>query len=168
MLRSARLHDAVTVLAILGAVAPVSAATGPRFDPVQFFAGRTEGRGTLKIVLTKRQSVVVHCRGRIMSDGALVLDQTVIEGDKPPATRQWTFRPAGPGRFAGTLSDAAGPIAGSVTGSRLHLHFQMRGGIVADQRLDLAADGASAQNHMTFRKFGVVVGTLDETIRRGG
>ena len=137
----------------------------PVFDPASFFAGRTVGTATLTVVLAKPTPVHVDGRGRV-DGGVLTLDQTVAEGGKAATTRQWTFRPAGPGRYAGTLSDAAGPVAGEVTGNRLHLHFKMTGGIVADQRIDLAADGQSAHNRMTFRKFGIVVARLDEIIRR--
>lgn len=136
------------------------------FDPARFFAGRTQGTGSLKIIAAKRKPVHVEGRGRVDSDGVLVLNQTVIEGDKAPTGRRWTFRQIAPSRYTGTLSDAAGPVAGDVTGNRLHLHFKMHGGIVADQLLDLAADGQSAHNRMTFRKFGVVVARLDEIIRR--
>ena len=138
----------------------------PVFDPLVFFAGRTEGRGSLKIMAAAGQPVTVHGRGRLAGDGTLRLDQTVIEGDKAPTDRRWTFTAAGPGHYTGTLTDAAGPVAGDVTGNRLHLHFRMHGGIVADQNIDLAPDGQSAHNRMTFRKLGVVVARLDETIRR--
>jgi hypothetical protein len=137
----------------------------PTFDPLVFFAGRTEGRGILKVVLSPHKPVVVHGIGRV-SDDVLTLDQTVTEGDKPPAERRWTFTALGRGRYAGTLTDATGPVAGDVTGNRLHLHFHMKGGIVADQRIDLAPGGQSAHNRMSFRKFGIVVARLDETIRR--
>lgn len=150
------------LLATIGAAAP---ADPPTFDPLTFFAHRTEGRGTLKTIVGKATPVVVNGTGRV-ADDALTLDQTVRQGDKAATIRRWTFRAAGAGRYAGTLSDAAGPVAGNVAGRRLHLHFRMHGGIVADQWLDLAADGQSAQNHMTFRKFGVRVAVLDETIRR--
>jgi hypothetical protein len=137
----------------------------PIFDPARFFAGATHGSGSLKVVVSKRVQVEVEGHGQV--DGnVLTLDQTVREGSEPPSTRRWTFRPLGSGRYAGTLSDAAGPVAGDVTGNRLHLHFRMKGGIVADQLLDLAPDGQSAHNLMSFRKFGIVVARLDETIRR--
>ena len=42
----------------------------------------------------------------------------------------------------------------------------MKSDIIADQLLDLAPDGQSTHNRMRFRKFGVVVARLDETIRR--
>lgn len=142
------------------------AAPAPTFVPARFFAGHTEGRGTLRSALTSAKPVVVHGEGRVDAAGVLTLDQTVIEGDKPAMMRSWNFRPAAAGHYTGTLSDAAGPVAGDVSGNRLHLHFRMHGGVVADQAIDLAPDGASAHNRMTFRKFGIVVAALDETIRR--
>lgn len=138
----------------------------PVFDPLRFFDGTTHGTATLQIILKPRTPVRVEGHGRVGGDGILTLDQTVTEGDKPPTKRRWTFTPLGHGRYAGMLSDAAGPVAGDVTGNRLHLHFRMKGGVVADQLLDLAPDGQSAHNRMRFRKFGVVVARLDETIRK--
>lgn len=161
-----RLACGVALAAAGSAGSAAAVPSGPTFDPLVFFAGRTEGRGSLKIMLSRARSVTVHGRGRVEPDGTLVLEQTVIEGDKAPADRRWTFRPAGPGRYTGTLTDAAGPVAGDVAGSRLHLHFRMHGRITADQRLDLAPDGQSAHNRMTFRKMGMVVARLDETIVR--
>lgn len=158
-------------VALFVALLPVAATAGPPpaspvFDPLTFFAGRTEGQGSLRIMLSRARPIVVSGSGRVERDGSLTLDQTVIEGDHAPTVRRWTFRAIGPGRYTGTLSDAAGAVAGDVSGSRLHLRFRMHGGIVADQRLDLGVDGASAHNRMTFRKFGVIVARLNETIRR--
>lgn len=150
---------------LLAAAVVASPAAAATFDPLTFFAGQTEGRGTLRVMLSRRRPVVVHGHGRV-ADGTLVLDQIVIGGGDAPSERRWTFRAAGPGRYTGTLSDATGPVAGTVDGPRLHLHFHVHRGIVADQWLDLAPDGASAHNRMTFRKMGVVVARLDETIRR--
>ncbi len=152
------------MLVIAAWASPGSAAT---FDPIGFFAGHTEGRGTLRVMLSRRRPVSVHGRGRVERDGSLVLDQTVAGGGADaPSERRWTFTPAGVGRYTGTLTDATGPVAGMVDGPRLHLHFHVKHGIVADQWLDLAADGHSAHNRMTFRKFGMVVARLDETITR--
>jgi len=160
-IRLAPVAFAAAFAAVLAA--PAAAAT---FDPLTFFAGHTEGRGTLKVVVGPHTPVIVHGRGHVDGDGSLVLEQTVVEGRKRPGERRWTFRALGGGRYAGTLSDAAGPVVGEVAGPRLHLHFHMRGGIVADQRLDLSSDGQQAHNRMTFRKLGVIVARLDETIRR--
>ena len=141
-------------------------AAGPPFVAERFFAGRTEGTGTLRIAFKKPVASIVHGRGRVEPDGTLVLDQTVIEGSKPATTRQWRIRASGPGHYAGTLTDASGPVAGEVTGNRLHLTFAMKGGLHADQKLDLAPDGQSAHNIMVISKLGVTVASLDEMIRR--
>lgn len=140
----------------------------PVFDPAVFFAGATHGTGSLKVMASKRAAVDVEGHGKVDGTGVLTLDQIVRQGGKPLTKRRWTFRPLGGGRYAGTLSDAAGPVAGNVSGNRLHLHFRMKGGIVADQLIDLAPDGQSAHNRMSFRKLGIVVARLDETIRRVG
>jgi len=139
----------------------------PLFDPLRFFAGTTHGTASLRVLIGRRTPVQVEGHGHVGADGVLTLDQNVVEGRKPATTRRWTFTRQGNGRYAGTLSDAAGPVAGDVTGNRLHLHFRMKSGIVADQLLDLAPDGQSAHNRMTVRKFGIIVARLDETIRRG-
>lgn len=144
----------------LAAVAP-----SPHFVAETFFAGRTEGVGTLRIAFRKPVTVIVHGHGVVAPDGAIMLDQTVLEGSKPATTRQWRIA-AGPERYTGSLSDAAGPVTGTVTGNRLHLVFAMKGGLHADQQLDLAADGASAHNIMVITKLGMTVASLDETIRR--
>jgi hypothetical protein len=143
-----------------------AAAPAPVFDPLTFFAGRTEGTATLKIVLRAARAVRVQGSGRVEPDGVLVLDQIVEQEGKPATRRQWRIHRTGPGVYAGTLSDAVGPIAGEVSGNRLHLSFTMKGGLATDQWLTLAPDGRSAANLLTARKFGVTVARLDETIRK--
>lgn len=141
------------------------AAAAPVFDPFVFFAGATEGVGRLKVVLRRGRRIQVTGSGR-MEDGVLVLDQVIAEEGKPVRTRQWRIRRDGPGRYAGTLTDARGPIAGQTRGDRLILRYRTGGGIAIEQRLVLAADGRSAGNRLTARKFGVRVAVLTETIRR--
>ena len=136
------------------------------FSPQQFFAGRTEGDGMLRKIMSKPDHVLVHGSGRIEPDSTLVVDQTVLDAAKPPKHRAWRIREIAPGRYAGTLSDAAGPIAGDASGNRLHLHFRMKGGLDAQQWLTLAPDRRSVHNVMRIRKFGMLVATLDETIRK--
>jgi len=140
-------------------------APGRRFDPRVFFDGRSRGEGRLKVVF--RAARLVHVRSEGHREGpTLVLEQRVAEEGERPRTRTWRIREVAPGRYAGTLSDAAGPVSGATQGNRLHLWFRMKGGLKADQWLTLAPDGCSAHNLMKVRKLGVVVATLDETIRR--
>ncbi|WP_375403792.1 DUF3833 family protein [uncultured Sphingomonas sp.] len=158
----------LTLAACAPAAAPaaLAAAPTPVFDPLIFFAGLTEGTAKLKIVLRAARAVRVEGSGTIRPDGALVLDQTVAQEGKPATRRRWRIHRTGPTTYAGTLSDAVGPIAGEVTGNRLHLSFTMKGGLATDQWLTLSPDGRSAANILTARKFGVTVARLDETIRK--
>ena len=78
----------------------------------------------------------------------------------------WCMRQVSPGRYAGTLSDAAGPVTGYADGNMLHLRFRMAGGLVAEQKLYLQPDGRTVLNRMTVRKLSVVVAKLAETIRQ--
>lgn len=141
-------------------------AAGPTFSAQIFFSGRTEGDGQVRIVLAASHPIRVHGTGHIEADGTLVLDQTVEAAGKPAKQRQWRIRQVAPGRYAGMLTDATGPVAGDVSGNRLHLAFRMKGRLDVQQWLTLAPDARSARNHMIVRKFGVVVAVLDETIRK--
>lgn len=141
-------------------------APGPAFDPIAFFAGRTEGHGTLRIIAHARQPVLVVGRGAVAPDGSITLDQDVRQGDEPPKHRQWRLHRVAPGRYAGTLTDAFGPVTGEVEGNRLTLAFTMKGGLHARQWLYLQPRGQAARNRLVITKFGVPVASLDETIER--
>ena len=101
-----------------------------------------------------------------MQGEALVLDQTVTMGGKPPKHRHWRLIRTGPSRYAGTLSDAPGGFTGDVVGNRLHLAFTMKGGLSTEQLLTLAPDGRSAHNVMIVRKLGIRAAVLTEDIRK--
>ena len=146
------------------ATPPVAPAEQPRFDPLVFFEGRLVGEGRLDTMMSGTVPVRVESAGRV-EGGVLRLEQTIHEGDKPPRTREWTMRRAGPGRITGTLTDAEGPVAGTIEGNRLHLSFPMEDGLQAEQTLTLAPDGRSASNVMKVRMMGVTVAALSETIR---
>ena len=149
-----------------GGFAPIVSGGVPAFDPLVFFAGHTEGDGHLHVILSHVRDVRVHGTGEIAADGSLRLVQMVEQQGKPPERRQWLIRQAGPGRYAGTLTDARGPIGADVERGRLRIRFHTTNGYSAEQWLVLAPDGQSARNHMTFRKLGLVVATLDERIAR--
>lgn len=141
-------------------------AAAAAFDPLTFFAGRTEGRATLKVVLRHTHAVRVHGHGRRQRDGSLILDQTVEEEGKPATTRQWRLHRVGPGRYAGTLTDAVGPVTAEVRGNRLHIRYRAKGKVGIEQWLTLAPDGRSADNRLTATKLGIPVARLHETIRK--
>jgi hypothetical protein len=163
-------YAAMMILSLLlAAAAPQSAAPAPapRFDPLLFFNGLSRGEGRLKVAMRARQLVNVRSSGERRGN-TLVVEQRIEEEGKPARERTWEIREVSPGRYSGTLSDAAGPVTGETRGNRLHLSFKMKGGLKADQWLTLAPDGQSAHNILKVRKLGVVVATLDETIRRTG
>jgi hypothetical protein len=145
---------------------PELAAPRPLFRAEQFFAGRTEGRGSLKVMFKDTQQVRVEGIGRAEPDGTLVLDQIVRRGTIKPQKRQWRIRPVGQGRYEGTLTDATGPVRGEVTGNLFHLRYPMKGGVNAEQWIYLQPDGRTALNRMRITKLGVTVGRLEETIRK--
>ena len=138
----------------------------PGFDPVAFFAGRTEGKGVLRIAFHAPASTLVEGEGSRGPGGAISLAQEVKRAGHVSSHRRWLIRPLGGGRFAGTLTDAVGPVSGEVGGNRLHLVFRMRGGLHAEQWLYLRPGGQVADNVMLVRKFGLPVARLDETITR--
>lgn len=144
---------------------PVEAAA-PAFPVARFFSGRTEGEGVLSVMLSGSRAIRVSSRGRSEADGTIILDQVIHEEGKPARSRTWRLREVAPGRYVGTLSDAAGPVAGAAASNRLHLRIPMRGGMQADQWLTLAPDGRSARNVMRVRKLGITIAALDETIRK--
>lgn len=158
------------LLACAGCVSTDHLATAqspaPLFDPAAFFSGRTEGRGTLSVVLRRPRTTLVRGEGRRAPDGGIVLEQTVTQGDGRPTRRTWHLRETAPGRWTGTLSDASGPVTGSVSGNRLYLSFRMKGGLKAQQWLYLQQGGQVARNVMVIRKYGLPVARLVETITR--
>ena len=141
-------------------------APAPVFSPETFFAGRTEGRGVLSSVLAQPRQVAVHGVGQVAPDGTITLEQSVEQDGKPPRQRRWTLRRAGPDRFVGTLTGARGPVVAQVRGNRMHIRFEMNDGLIAEQWIYLQPGGRTALNRMSITKFGMLVATLDETVRR--
>lgn len=153
----------------LGQSQPSAAAVAAsrNFDPIAFFNGSTEGRGTLKKALSGKQKTHVTGTGVVKADGQLIIDQVVkIEGEKTQ-TRHWQLREGKPGNYSGTISDAKGLVTAAVAGNQLNIKYKMKeGGYSVAQVLTMAADGKSVHNAMKIKKFGIVFATIDETIRK--
>ena len=148
-------------------MSPPAAHAAPVFDPFKFFLGRSHGDGQLKVITKSYQSINVDSVGRVDGD-TLVINQHISPRDGTPRDRQWRLKRDGPGRYAGTLTDAVGPVTADVEGDRLHIRYASKDGAV-EQYLSLAPDTTYADNRMTVKRMGVVVATLEETItRRGG
>ena len=135
--------------------------------PEHFFVGRTEGAGTVHMIMAGSHKVRDRARGRLDRTGALILEQVVEEEGKPARRRSWRLVRAPGNRISGTISDARGPVAGEIKGNILHLRYRMvEGGASVEQWITLHPNGRTAANRMVFRKFGLKVATMDSTIRK--
>lgn len=148
------------LLTMLLLAAPVPAAA-----PEQFFVGRTEGIGTVSVIMSGKHGARVHSRGRIEGDGALILDQVIEEEGKPARKRTWRLVRTG-SRISGSITDARGPVTGDVTGGVYHLRYRMADGPSVEQWITIQPGGRSARNRMVIRKFGMKVASVEETIRK--
>jgi hypothetical protein len=140
-------------------------AAAPPTAPEQFFVGRTEGVGVASVIMSGRHGVRVRSHGRMEGAGTLVLDQVVQEEGKPARRRTWRLVRSG-NRLSGTLSDARGPVTGDVAGNVFHIRYRSAEGPSVEQWITFQPGGRVANNRMVFRKFGMSVATLQETIRR--
>lgn len=166
------------ILALLGLTAcasvpqegfdPIPRAQAPVFDPILFFAGRSEGRGMLSKVGGGTVPVRVESVGEVSPLGVLVLTQTVYEGDAPPRIRTWTMERLGEGYYSGRLTDAYGLVEGWSRGNMLTLTYTMHGNYEVTQRLTLAPDGQRAYNRMRVQLMGATIAELAEEIVRAG
>jgi hypothetical protein len=134
--------------------------------PEHFFVGRTEGAGTVHMIMSGRHAVRDRSRGRIARDGALILDQVLDEEGKPPRSRVWRLVRGAGNRITGTISDARGPVTGEVSGNVFHLRYRSAEGPGVEQWITLHPSGRTAANRMVFRRFGVTVATVETVIRR--
>ena len=119
---------ALPIFLALLALAPAPAAA-----PEHFFVGRTQGVGTVSVILSGKHGVRVHTRGRIDARGALILDQVVEEEGKPARRRTWRLARAGGNRVTGSITDAQGAVAGEVSGNVFHLRYKMKEGPSVEQ-----------------------------------
>jgi hypothetical protein len=148
------------------AVAGSSGNAVPLQQPLRFFEGRTETVGTMKAMMKKTHRVESIGHGTIGSDGALTLIQQVRDEGEAPHQRIWHIRQVGPTKFAGTMSEAAGPILIEQVGDGYRFKFNLRGGLAAEQWLIPNRDGKSGSSILTVRKFGMTVAKSEATVRR--
>lgn len=151
---------------VCASIAVASPAAAADLDPLAFFTGRTHGDGMLKVVLKSPVTIGVDSRGKPDGRGGIVLDQIIREGSKPARTRRWVLRPTSPTTLQGTLTDAAGPVRGSVLGRVLKLTYVRDDGTHASHILTLRPDGRTMFNRMTIKRLGLVVARVDEVIHK--
>lgn len=162
---ASRLLIAVLPLTLAGASASAVSSPDPEADPMRFFEGRTESLSTIKVFTKKPYRSRTIGRGEI-SDGILHLVQRVQEDGKAPYDRNWRMRQVAPGRFAGTMSEARGPVTAQEVNGRYRFRFKMKGNVAIEQWLTPLPGGKSAISRVTIRKFGMTVGRSDGTIRK--
>ena len=155
----------VTLLAA-AAVLVSHPAMAESVKPLEFFEGRTESNGTIKVVLKKAFKSRSIGNGRIGSDGVLTLIQRVEDEGRPPRERRWKIRQVGPGKFTGTMSEATGPVTVEEVGGRYRFSFKMKGGLSVEQWVTPNPGGKSAKNTMTIKKLGMTVATGTGSIRK--
>jgi hypothetical protein len=143
-----------------------SAIAVPRADPLQFFEGRTESSGVVRIIMKKPYRTRSVGLGRIERDGSLSLVQRVEDEGRPPRERKWKIRKIGPNRYSGTMSEAVGPVSIDEVAGRYRFRFQMKGHLSVEQWMAPQPGGMAARNSMTVRKFGMTVGTSDGIIHK--
>ena len=142
-------------------------AAEPAFDAVQFFQGRTQGKGEVRTLMSSRRDVTVEGEGRQEADGTLVLDQLIEREGARPERRQWRIREVAPAVYRGTLSSAEGPVLGRRDGNRLYLRYRLKaGGLSVRQWIYLQPVGRTAMNRLTISKFGMPIAAIEETIRK--
>jgi len=152
------------ISAFLGFVLLAQASPGSALE--RFFVGRTEGTGTVHVIVSGRHAVRDTSRGRIDRGGALVLDQVLHEEGKPARRRTWRLARTSANRITGTISDARGPVTGDIDGNTLHLRYRLAEGPSVEQWITLQPGGRTAANRMTFRRFGIRVATVETVIRK--
>ena len=154
---------AATALAATQAVGAPPRQRG--FDIAAFFTGRTHADNDLKIVFHRTSKLVVDSVGRMEGTQFVQVD-TVHEADKPVRMRKWVTHEVAPGHYAGTLSDAVGPVDIVVRGDTATIRYTMKGGLDVFEQLRLQPDGRSLSNHVDARKFGLRFATVEGTIRK--
>ena len=159
------LAGATLAVALAAVAARAEARDAVTFSPERFFSGRSFGDGVVTTPVSQYR-LHVESVGRVERDGLIVLDQTITQKDQEPETRQWRIKAAGGGRYAGTLSDAAGGVEGRVKGRVLVLAFFTKAGLAVEQRLELQPGDQVALNHMTIRILGLPLASLEERITK--
>jgi len=153
----------MTIPTLVALLLAMQASPGSALE--RFFVGRTQGSGTVHVIISGRHAVNDRSTGR-MDGNTLVLDQTVEEEGKPARRRVWRLTRSGSNGVSGTISDARGRVTGDISGNTLHLRYRLTEGPSVEQWITLQAGGRSARNRMEFHRWGVHVATVQTTIRR--
>lgn len=161
-----RLTAAAVALLALVAAPSEARQPGPAFDPVAFFTGPTRGDGKLDQIMKGVRTVTVDSVGKPEANGSLTLTQRIAMQGDPPRTRIWRLKQVAPGRYAGSLSDASGPVETVAIGRAIRIRYPMKGGLKVEQWLTALPGGRALDNRLTVHKWGLRVASLRERIEK--
>jgi len=145
---------------------PVTA-ENPNLQFEVFFAGHTQGRGTLELLTGRRLSLQVEGHGHIEADGSFRLNQVVTFEDGAVEKRAWRLVKRNPRTYTGTISNADGTVSAEVIGNRFHLRYLLRKpAVYMEQYLYLQPDGRTVLNLATITVIGQPWARLTEEITK--
>ena len=156
----------LALAACTAAAPPEASQPGPAFDPVAFFTGATHGDGKLDQIMKGTRTVTVESVGTPAANGALTLTQRIATQGEPPRIRVWKLKQVGPGRYAGSLTDAVGPVETLAIGRAIRIRYPMKSGLQVEQWLVALPGGRVLDNQLTVTKWGVRVASLHERITK--
>ena len=166
MMRGSAVVALLALAACTAAAPPEASQPGPAFDPVAFFTGPSRGDGKLDQIMKGIRTVTVDSVGTPEANGSLTLTQRIAMQGDPHRTRVWKLKQVAPGRYAGSLTDASGPVETVAIGRAIRIRYPMKGGLMVEQWLIALPGGRALDNRMTVTKWGMRVATLRERIEK--
>ena len=166
MNKSGALVGLLALAACTAAAPPEARQPGPAFDPVAFFTGPSHGDGKLDQIMKSVRNVSFDSIGMPEANGSLTLTQRIAMQGDSPRTRVWKLKQVAPGRYAGSLTDASGPVETVAIGRAIRIRYPMKGGLMVEQWLTARPGGRALDNRMTITKWGMRVATLRERIEK--
>ena len=160
----ARLLGGLAVIAVT--LLPSAAVADSDRAPLQFFNGKTEMVSTIKVIMKKPFRSRAIGNGRILSDGSLSLAQQVFDEGQPTKQRNWKIRQVASGQYAGTMTEAVGPVTVDEVDGKYRFKYKMKGNLAVEQWMTPLAGGNAAKSTVTVRKFGMKVASSTGIIKR--
>ena len=153
---------------ITATLLPASAVAENTRAPLQFFTGKTEMLSTVKVIMKKPFQSRAIGQGRILGDGTLALAQQVFDEGEATKQRNWKIKQVKADQFAGTMTEAVGPVVVDAVEGRYRFKFRMKGNLSVEQWVTPMPGGNAAKSNTTVKKFGVKVATSNGVIKRLG
>jgi len=160
----ARFLAASAILAVT--MLPSAAVADSDRAPLQFFNGKTEMVSTVKVIMKKPFRSRAIGNGRILPDGTLTLAQQVFDEGEPTKQRHWKIRKVASSHYAGTMTEAVGPVLVDEVDGRYRFKFRMKGNLSVEQWMTPLPGGDAARSQTTVRKFGMKVASSTGIIRK--